>query len=337
MLKQNQTDYPLLAAYLLAGMALLLVLHAGLLAALYAGLLVYSLVHMTAPKLSSHLSNQTARLVCVAGLGSLIVLLLILAGWSALNFFLSDAGSLPVLMKKMADLIEESRSQIPPWLAAYLPDSAEALQRRLIDGMREHAIQAKHIGQETGRIIVHLIVGMVIGALAALHDTTHDHSLRPLAAALHQRVVNLHLAFRQIVFAQVRIAAINTVFTAIFLAIILPLAGIHLPFVKTLILITFVAGLLPVVGNLISNTVIVIISLSHSLQTALLALLFLVVLHKLEYFLNAKIIGSRINAMAWELLAAMLVMESLFGFAGVIAAPVFYAYIKWELSVANLV
>ena len=58
--------------------ALLLVLHAGLLAALYSGLLVYSLVHMTAPKLSSHLSNQTARLVCVAGLGSLIVLLLIL-------------------------------------------------------------------------------------------------------------------------------------------------------------------------------------------------------------------------------------------------------------------
>ena len=173
--------------------------------------------------------------------------------------------------------------------------------------------------------------------MAALHDTTHVHSFRPLAAALHQRVANLHLAFRQIVFAQVRIAAINAVFTGIFLAVILPMAGIHLPLLKTLILITFVAGLLPVVGNLISNTVIVIISLSHSLQTAILALLFLVFIHKLEYFLNAKIIGARINAMAWELLAAMLVLESLFGLPGVIAAPVFYAYIKRELSAANLV
>lgn len=337
MRKQDQTDYPLIAAYLLAGMALLLVLHTGLLAALYAGLLVYSLVHMTAPMLSSRLSSQTARLVSVAALGSLIVLLLTVAGWGALSFFLSDAGSLPVLIKKMADLAEQSRSQIPPWLAAYLPDSAEALQRILIDGMREHAAQAKQFGQETGRVIVHLLIGMVIGAMAALHDTTQVHSFRPLAAALHQRVANLHLAFRQIVFAQVRIAGINAVLTGIFLAIILPMAGIHLPFVKTLIVITFVAGLLPVVGNLISNTVIVIISLSHSLQTALLALLFLVVIHKLEYFLNAKIIGARINARAWELLAAMLVMESLFGLSGVIAAPVFYAYIKWELAAVDLV
>lgn len=337
MANQDKTDYPLFAAYLLAAAALLLVLQAGLLAALYSGLLVYSLVHMIAPMLSSRLSSQSARLVSVAALGSLIVLLLIVAGWLALNFFLSDAGSLPVLMKKMADLTEQSRSQIPPWVAAYLPDSAEALQQTLTHWMREHAAQAKHVGEETGRTLIHLLAGMVIGAMAALYDTTQTHQFRPLAAALHQRVANLHLAFRQIVFAQVRIAAINAAFTSIFLAVILPLAGIHLPFVKTLLLLTFVAGLLPVIGNLISNTVIVIISLSDSLQTALLALAFLVTIHKLEYFLNAKIIGAQINARAWELLAAMLVMESLFGLPGVIAAPVFYAYIKWELTSVGLV
>ena len=58
---------------------------------------------------------------------------------------------------------------------------------------------------------------------------------------------------------------------------------------KTMIAITFIAGLLPVIGNLISNTVIVIVSLSHSLPTAAVALLFLIVIHKLEYFLNARI------------------------------------------------
>ena len=98
-----------------------------------------------------------------------------------------------------------------------------------------------------------------------------------------------------------------------------------------MILFTFIAGLLPVIGNLISNTVIVVISLSHSLSTAGFALLFLVAIHKLEYFLNARIIGAQINAKAWELLTAMLIMESLFGIPGVIAAPVFYAYLKAEL------
>ena len=326
-----------LASFLLAGAALLLILHSGLLAALYSGLLVYALVHLIAPALSLRMSNQKAKLTSVAVLGSVIVLLLTLVLWFPLAFFLSDDGSYPVLVKKMADLIELSRNQIPEWIAEYLPESAEALQQTLTAWMREHAGQAKHIGEQTGRTIAHLIIGMVIGAMAALYDTTRIHHFKPLAAAMHKRVVNLHQAFRQIVFAQVQIAAINAIFTGVFLLLILPLAGIHLPFVKTMILVTFVAGLLPVIGNLISNTVIVVISLSHSLSTAGLALLFLVTIHKLEYFLNAKIVGTKINARAWELLSAMLVMEALFGIAGVIAAPVFYAYIKSELSQAELV
>jgi len=326
-----------LASFLLASAALLLILHSGLLAALYSGLLVYALVHLIAPALSSRMSNQKAKLTSVAVLGSVIVLLLTLVLWFPLAFFLSDDGSYPVLVKKMADLIELSRNQIPEWIADYLPESAEALQQTLTAWMREHAGQAKHIGEQTGRTVAHLIIGMVIGAMAALYDTTRIHHFKPLAAAMHKRVVNLHQAFRQIVFAQVQIAAINAVFTGVFLLLILPMAGIQLPFVKTMILVTFVAGLLPVIGNLISNTVIVVISLSHSLSTAGLALLFLVTIHKLEYFLNAKIVGTKINARAWELLSAMLVMEALFGIAGVIAAPVFYAYIKSELSHAELV
>ena len=332
--KQRYSGY---ASYGLAAAALWLVLHAGLLAALYSGLLVYALVHLIAPQLSARLGSQRATLMAVTALGSLIVLALSLGGWAIMSFFLSDAGSLPVLLKKMADLIEASRHQIPSWLADYLPQSAEALQQTLTDWMRSHAAQAKSLGEQTGRTLVHLLIGMIIGAMAALYDTTQVHHFLPLASALHQRVAMLHQAFRQIVFAQVQIAAINAVFTGIFLAVLLPLAGIHLPFIKTMILITLIAGLLPVVGNLMSNTVIVVIGLSHSLSTALLALLFLVTIHKLEYFLNARIVGAQINARAWELLVAMLLMEALFGLPGVIAAPVYYAYLKSELSRAKLV
>jgi predicted PurR-regulated permease PerM len=62
-----------------------------------------------------------------------------------------------------------------------------------------------------------------------------------------------------------------------------------------------------------------------------------VVIHKLEYFLNATIVGSRIHARAWELLVAMLVMEAAFGLAGLIAAPIYYAYVKNELADWGLV
>jgi predicted PurR-regulated permease PerM len=144
-------------------------------------------------------------------------------------------------------------------------------------------------------------------------------------------------AFRRIVFAQVRIAALNASFTGLYLAVVLPLLGIHLPLTKSMIAFTFVAGMLPVVGNLLSNSVIVVVSLAHSPGVALGSLAFLIVIHKLEYFLNAKIVGGRISACAWELLLAMLLMEATFGLPGLVAAPVYYAYLKDELRGQGLV
>jgi predicted PurR-regulated permease PerM len=104
-----------------------------------------------------------------------------------------------------------------------------------------------------------------------------------------------------------------------------------------MVVLTFITGLLPVIGNLISNTVIVMVSLSHSLYVAVGSLIFLVLIHKTEYFLNAHIIGNRIHASAWELLLAMIFMESAFGLGGLIAAPIYYAYIKNELTGRGLV
>jgi predicted PurR-regulated permease PerM len=130
---------------------------------------------------------------------------------------------------------------------------------------------------------------------------------------------------------------LNAALTGVYLILVLPAFGLHLPFTKTMVLVTFIVGLLPVLGNLISNTIIVIISLSNSLVVAAASLGFLIVIHKLEYFVNARIIGGQIKARAWELLIAMVVMEAAFGMQGVIAAPIFYAYLKKELSDRELI
>jgi predicted PurR-regulated permease PerM len=140
-----------------------------------------------------------------------------------------------------------------------------------------------------------------------------------------------------VVFAQVKISSVNTLLTGIFLLVVLPLFGVYMPLAKSLVVLTFVVGLLPVVGNLISNTMIFVVGLSLSLGVAVSALAYLVVIHKLEYFLNARIIGTQIRARAWELLIAMLLMESIFGAPGLIAAPIYYAYLKRELEGAKLI
>ena len=169
------------------------------------------------------------------------------------------------------------------------------------------------------------------------HQKNYPYNFKPFALAMVKRTSLFGDAFRRVVFAQVRIAAINACFTALYLAVILPLLGVHLPLVKTLIAITFVAGLIPVVGNLVSNTIIVIVSLSQSLSVAIGSLIYLVVIHKFEYFLNARIVGDQIRAHAWELLIAMVAMEAAFGLPGIVAAPIYYAYIKSELRARELV
>ncbi|MBY0573593.1 MAG: AI-2E family transporter [Undibacterium sp.] len=333
----RESSYPVLASYVLAALTLFLVLKAGLLVALFSGLMLYSLVRLLVPSIQKHFGTQQARVIAVIFLSSVIILAISLGIWGAVVFLRSDAASIPSLLQKLADLIEESRHTLPLWLSSNLPEDIDGLKQILTDGLRDHAGEAKVLGQEAGHLIVHLLLGMIIGSMVALRDATGAHHYLPLAAALRQRVSHLAEMFHRVVFAQVRISLINTVFTGVFLAVVLPLSGVHLPLVKSMIAITFIAGLIPVVGNIISNTVIVIVSLSYSLQMAGISLAYMVVIHKLEYFLNARIIGSQVNAKAWELLTAILVMETLFGLPGLVAAPVFYSYVKRELSEQALV
>lgn len=326
----NQFTLPIVSSYVMAVIAGIVVLKAGLLLALFSGLLVYSLVHLFAPFVEKKIHFVKARVFILVILSALVISGLAALTLAAISFAKSDAGSLHMLMQSLAEIIEISRPQIPTWLSDYLPNGSDALRKVTSDWLFEHSQEAKLWGQEAGHSIIHLLMGMIIGGLIAIHDT---HTVLPeFPKALLQRAIYLHTAFERIVFAQVRISAINAALSAVYLLIILPACGIHLPFSKTMVLITFITGLLPVVGNIISNTVVVIISLSHSLEIALFSLLYMVIIHKLEYFLNAKIVGIQINAKAWEILIAILVMESLFGIPGLIAAPVFYACLKIELG-----
>jgi len=96
--------------------------------------------------------------------------------------------------------------------------------------------------------------------------------------------------------------------------------------------LTFLFGMLPIVGNLLSNTLIVGIGLTISPHMAFAALMFLVILHKGEYFLNSKIIGNRIRNPMWLTLLGLVIGEKLMGIPGMILAPVILHFVKVEVS-----
>jgi predicted PurR-regulated permease PerM len=237
----------------------------------------------------------------------------------------------------MADILQSSRTSLPHWIADRLPPDAETLSTMIVDWLRAHASELQHAGQLFGIGFVHVLIGMVIGAIICFREARGGADKSLLMQEGSGRVLTLAQAFRGVVFAQVKISAVNTVLTSIYLLAVLPLLGVNLPFAKALVAVTFLCGLLPVIGNLISNTVIVVVSLSVSFVVAIGSLAFLIVIHKLEYFLNARIVGGEIKASAWEILCAMLVFEAAFGLAGLVVAPIFYAYGKSELRQLDLI
>ena len=318
--------------------ALLLTLTLHLLPALLSGLLVVQLVHLLAPRfVIGRLDHNWAKVLVV----SLITLIVLgaLGGFAAgVVLYLRSEGGLAGLLTKMAEVIENARQLLPIWAAGWLPQGDKTgIRVELVDWLRTHALDIRKLSGDAGRVLLHFMIGLVIGSFIALRQARDDQTLAPMAQAMCERIHRLADGFRRVVFAQVRISALNALLTAIYLMLVLPAFGVQLPFTKTMIVVTFVVGLLPVLGNLVSNTVIVIISLSHSPYIAAASLAFLVVIHKLEYFVNARIIGRQIQARVWELLIAMVVMEAAFGVQGVIAAPIIYAYVKKELSDRELV
>src|SRR5207249_8907909 len=84
------------------------------------------------------------------------------------------------------------------------------------------------------------------------------------------RFRDFYRSFAIVIGAQITISLINTALTAIFLL------SVRMPHAPLLIAVTFLCGLVPIAGNLLSNTVIVFVALMVSLKLAIFGLLFLV-------------------------------------------------------------
>ena len=302
------------------------------------GLLAVCLGYLLAVFLTGE--NRPPRMQMKPTMAAAVVVLLPLL---ALSIFLANAkgmafgiiGQYQSLLHYLASTVLEIRQKLPEELAIHLPDELTQAQVWLANYLKSKARALTGFGTAGLHGFLLVYVGLVIGAL--IKGTPRSPTHAPLRYEVRQRAAQFISAFRQIVVAQFWIAAINATSTALFLLVLLPMFGVKMPYISALVALTFFAGLIPIVGNLICNSVITLAGVSVSATVGLACLAFLIAIHKTEYIINAKILGKQTNTAAWELLAVMFIGEAVFGLPGLVAAPLYYAYVKKELQAGGLV
>lgn len=133
--------------------------------------------------------------------------------------------------------------------------------------------------------------------------------------------------FKRVMGGQVIISTINTVISAPVIV------ALGLPHPLLMIFVVFFCGLFPVVGNLVSNSVLCISAfVSIGMWGTGVCLILLVTIHKLEYFLNSRIIGGIVRLPMTISLAALIFCEVLFGIPGLILAIPLTLFLRHELE-----
>jgi predicted PurR-regulated permease PerM len=214
-------------------------------------------------------------------------------------------------------------------------DSLKDVAMDTVKGQAAHLAGFARMARGATSDLLFILVGLVVAIGLFLNPSFERAGDGPdspgslyhrTTESIGERFRALYRSFSVVMGAQVIISAINTSLTAVFVLVM------HLPYGLVVIGVTFLCGLLPVVGNLIAKTILVGIGITVSPRMALITLIFLVVIHKLEYFLNSKIVGDRIRNPFWLTLVALLVGERLMGIPGMVLAPVILNYIKMETS-----
>ncbi len=263
---------------------------------------------------------------------AIVLLLVLLAGlFYGFALFINHAVvALPDIM-----------STAIPKIVQYANDRGIDLPFNDVDSLKQVVLESVHgtlsylgdFAKLATKEFVFVVMGVVVAIGIYINpEVDCDRSTRPLnlyslyTGQIAELFHRFFRSFEVVMGAQVLISAINTALTALFIY------SFDLRYGTVLVMVTFLCGLLPVIGNLISNSVIVSVAFTVSPQLAGWTLLFLVFIHKLEYFLNSKIIGGRIRNPMWLTLIALVVGERLFGITGLILAPVILHFIKVEAS-----
>ncbi len=269
---------------------------------------------------------------------SLLLLFIYLALFTGISVFLVD-----VIPRIIPDIVEYSKL-----LSSKAQELLSILSRRYnltidVNAIREHLLGSADyslknlmtMGNHFTKGIIYFVFALVLSFLL-IHEQKHidavflrrkESLLSYLYLFVQSYFRRFYKFFKQVMLGQVAISLINTVITSVVIF------ALDLPYKVALVVAVFTFGLIPVFGNLISNSIIAITALMNNGHiVALFCLGYLVIIHKLEYFLNSKIIGVIIRFPIFLTLITLIVGEALFGFAGFILAVPALLTILYELE-----
>lgn len=209
------------------------------------------------------------------------------------------------------------------------------LKTKILAWLKGNLIETFNFLQKIGKNLFLFTIALIINfailfkghSRQGAKEQKHDNMLAYVQTFITSKIMVFYEHFKTVMSAQLIISLINTCLTLLILLLL------QIPHKITLLVLVFIFGLLPVVGNIISNTIICSAAFIWSgVWQVVAALVFLVSIHKLEYFLNSKIIGHFTALPMYVTLMALLVGEMLFHISGMIIAVPMVIFIQQELA-----
>lgn len=331
---RNNSNIQTLFAYLSVVFALFIILYFHVTPAVLAGLLGYVItknimarVHIKFPNIK--IKEQTIGLI----IGTLSLISLV--GIATFIVKSLNGNNSMQLLATLVETLNQAKQFLPDAVINYIPESLSEAKTYLLDTFKTNINSFAAFGQNALNLLLVILIGWLIGILIACKGTKESNNSIFIKTWLNLWL-KLSESFRFVVFAQVKVAAFNSTVIALFLFIACPIIGWNIPYAKTLVLLTFICGLLPIIGNLIANSMIFIIALTVSFPAAISALVVSMLIHKLEYLIISKSLGADIGSDVWELLIVLFAGEVLFGTSGLVFAPILYAFFKKEMTNGDL-
>ena len=313
---------PRKASYALFVLALFVVSRFDLAPFLLAGLVSYMILDVTERRLLGAGARSTmARWAAVA----VFALMSSLLAWIFIKFLRVGMARLPILLDtalpRFAAFSDRFGFDFPA-------DNAKELRDLVVASVRENSASVGKTSTLLTRGFFQVIIAMFVAMMRFLTPASKEdagHLYDSLRREINARVALFMRSFERVVGAQVLISTLNTLLTTIFLHAM----GFH--FKTFLTLTTFVCGMVPIVGNVISNVFIVASGLIVSERLAFIGLIYLVVIHKLGYLINSRILGGSIDTPMWMTLLGIVVGEAVMGVPGVLLAPALLHYAREEM------
>lgn len=217
----------------------------------------------------------------------------------------SGEGRGPRLTIDLQDSLREALAGTSAWLSRHLLDLV-GYSRRLLTGLVDGLFLFFFVLMVAAFLLVD--VRKVLGWGRSLAPEGWGAGYDELVLRMDQRLSGA-------VRGQLVICVVNGVLT---------LAGLLLLEVKFALLLALVATVLtfiPIFGSILSSIPIVVVALSQSWRTAVLALAWILAIHALEaYFLNPKILGRAAKIHPAVIALVILAGERSFGFVGALFA-----------------